>query len=370
LGRRKIVYIVSDIDKSLSFEWLVQRLKKHWNLSFILIGPAQSQLSLFLAEESIPYCEISDTQFSTWVSKWLKIFGLLLSLRPDVVHTHLWRANLLGLSASWILRIKKRIYTRHHALVHYREFKKGRTGDLLCNFWATSIIAISKNIQNILVERDKADVQKIEVIHHGFDLNYFKEVADNRVQSLKSKYQLGEFELIVGVIARYQEWKGIQYIIPAFKKMLNDYPQSHLVLANANGGFKSQIQTALNSLPKGKFTEISFESDLAALYKIFTIYIHTPVDSESEAFGQTYVEALAAGIPSVFTLSGIATEFITHEKNALVAEFVDSDSIFVSMKRMLSDETLRQRLITNGRESVEKFSLERMVIALENLYSQ
>jgi glycosyltransferase involved in cell wall biosynthesis len=370
LGRKKIVYIISDIDKALSFEWIAQKLVDRWNLVFILIGDKKTQLALFLAKESVPFYEISDAQHRNWFSKWAKIFRLLSSLKPDAVHTHLWRANLLGLSASWILRIKKRIYTRHHALVHYQEFKRGRAGDLLCNFCATHIIAISKNIQHILIDRDKASAKKIEVIYHGFDLNYFENVKEERIQALKSKYQISQSALIVGVIARYQEWKGIQYIIPAFKKLLHDYPLAHLVLANANGNFKSEIQAALGTLPKDKFTEINFESDLASLYRIFNVYVHVPIDSESEAFGQTYVEALAAGIPSVFTLSGVASEFIVHEKNALVAEFKDSESVYSCINRLLSDESLRKTLITNGKKSVEKFSLERMVQGLENLYSQ
>lgn len=370
LSKKKIVYIISDIDKALSFEWTVDGLKTDLNLTFILIGKEQSQLSRFLTQQSVPFFEISDNQYRSWFQKWVRIFRLLLLLKPDVVHTHLWRANLLGLSAAWIGLIKKRIYTRHHALVHYKEFKKGRIGDLLCNFWATDIIAISKNVQNILSVRDHANPRKIKIVHHGFDLGYFQGIDQDRILSLKAKYHLDHAEPIVGVIARYQEWKGIQYIVPAFEKLLEDYPQAHLVLANAHGSFKTQIQNALNRLTKNKYTEIDFESDLAALYQTFSVYVHAPIDSESEAFGQTYVESLASGVPSVFTMSGVAPEFIVHQKNALVAEFQDSESIYNSLKRLLTDESLRDRVIAEGKESVKKFSLEHMLQALENLYSQ
>jgi glycosyltransferase involved in cell wall biosynthesis len=323
-----------------------------------------------LTQESVPFFEISDDRYRSWFLKWIRIFRLLLSLKPDVVHTHLWRANLLGLSAAWIGLIKKRIYTRHHALVHYKEFKKGRIGDLLCNFWATDIIAISKNVQNILTVRDHASPRKIKIIHHGFDLSYFQEIGKDRILSLKAKYHFDNAEPIIGVIARYQEWKGIQHIIPAFEKLLEDYPRAHLVLANAHGSFKTQIQNALSRLPNNNYTEIGFESDLAALYQIFSAYVHVPIDSESEAFGQTYVESLASGVPSVFTMSGVAPEFIVDKKNALVAEFQDSESIYNSLKKLLTDKNLRDRVVTDGKESVKKFSLEHMVRALENLYSQ
>jgi len=370
LSRKKIVYIVSDIDKALSFEWTVRGLKGRVTLTFLLIGKENSYLSQFLRRESVPFFEISDNKYSSLLSKWVKVFRLLFTLKPDVVHTHLWQANLLGLSAAWIGVVKKRIYTRHHALVHYKEFKKGRIGDLLCNFWATDIIAISKNVQNILTVRDHADPRKIKVLYHGFDLNYFREVDHARILSLKTKYDLNQAEPIVGVIARYQEWKGIQYVIPAFEKLLEDFPRAHLVLANAQGSFKTPIQNALNKLPKSKYTEITFEPDLAALYRVFSVYVHVPIDPESEAFGQTYVESLASGVPSVFSLSGVAPEFIVDKKNALIAAFQDSSSIYDSIKRLLTDKKLSEQLIVNGRESVKKFSLEYMVQALENLYSQ
>ncbi len=44
--------------------------------------------------------------------------------------------------------------------------------------------------------------------------------------------------------------------------------------------------------------------------------MHVTIGKHYEAFGQIYVEALAAGIPSVFTLTGIAPEIIEHEHNA------------------------------------------------------
>ena len=40
----------------------------------------------------------------------------LLKWKPKIVHCHLRKASLIGLIGSYILRIKKRIYTRHHGV--------------------------------------------------------------------------------------------------------------------------------------------------------------------------------------------------------------------------------------------------------------
>ncbi|MCH8903489.1 MAG: glycosyltransferase family 4 protein [Bacteroidetes bacterium] len=100
------------------------------------------------------------------------------------------------------------------------------------------------------------------------------------------------------------------------------------------------------------------------------MFIHTPLDDHSEAFGQVYIEALAAGIPSVFSKSGIANEFIIDQKNALVVDHQNEEQIVAAVKRILNDDELRSELISNGREDVKtKFDLPVMINALEELYN-
>lgn len=253
-------------------------------------------------------------------------------------------------------------------MIHYYEFKKGRKWDRVNNRLATDIIVISDNVKQVIIDLDKGDKKKIHVIHHGFNLDYFNPVNTERLSRIKNLYKVESKNPVVGVISRYLELKGIQYIIPAFKKLLEKKPSSHLMLANARGEFQKAIQTLLKELPPNTYTEISFEEDLASLYQTFDIFVHVPVDPQREAFGQTYVEALASGIPSIFTLSGVAPEFIKHEENALVVPFCDSESIYKAMVRILNDSELRNHLIANGKESANQFPLSKMIDQLRQVY--
>ncbi len=138
----------------------------------------------------------------------------------------------------------------------------------------------------------------------------------------------GEDAPVIGVVARYEILKGIQCIIPAFRRLLEDFPDAKLVLANAYGHYAHQIRRLLRGmLPDHSYCEIQFEPDPVALYSSFDVFVHTPLVAGYEAFGQVYVEALAAGLPSVFTPSGIAAEFITDQLNAHLVPFQDSDAI-------------------------------------------
>ncbi|NJO03565.1 MAG: glycosyltransferase family 4 protein, partial [Bacteroidia bacterium] len=264
---------------------------------------------------------------------------------------------------------RRRVNTRHHASLHHVYFPRAVYYDRIINYLATDIIAISENVRNILVNWEKTPAAKVQLIHHGFRLNLFQSVAAGQVEALQQRYGTQGCFPVVGVIARQTHWKGIQYIIPAFAELLKHYPQAHLLLANAHGDYQAEIQARLQTLPAESYTQIRFEDNLFALYKLFDLHVHTPIDAHSEAFGQTYVEALAAGVPSVFSLSGVAPEFIVHEKNALVVPFQDSDSVYRAMHRLLNESALRQALINQGRQDVQiHFGLDKMIKSLEMLY--
>jgi glycosyltransferase involved in cell wall biosynthesis len=372
MKKTKVVYVVSEIEKSLGFEWIAQTIDRtKFELVFFIIGKKNTELAAQLTKEDIAIYEFSFNRKSNLVGIFIKIVFRFFQLRPNVIHTHLFYANLLGLTAGWLAFIPKRVYSRHHAMVHYDEYPKGLKWDKYCNFMATHIIAISNNVKNILIEKDKARPKKIHIVHHGFQLSYFQNVDNERVRVLKEKYhQSPQHFPVIGVISRYLKLKGIQYILPAFKKLKGKYPNAHLILVNTRGNYSDSIRSQLSQLASGSFTEIEFEYDLIALYKLFDVFVHVPIDAASEAFGQTYVESLASGVPSVFTLSGVAPEFIVPGQNALVVPFCDSESIYLSIVRILQDGGSRNTLIMNGKKSAELFPLSKMVNQLEKIYQR
>lgn len=364
-------YIISDIDKALAFEWVAEGLNKtKFDLSFILLNKnPDCDLEKWLRERNIPVYYVHYAGKKQLFSVFWKVKKLLKQLKTQVVHCHLFDASLIGLLAAKTLGIKKRIFTRHYATFHHEYFPRAVYYDKFINSLATDIVAISKNVENVLLEKENVKSEKISLIHHGFKLEMFENVSQKEVEELKNKYNLHNKYPVIGVIARWTHLKGIQYIIPAFAELLEKYPNAHLVLANAKGEYVNEVKNLLSQIPQEHYTEISFEKNLPALYKTFTLYVHTPINAAVEAFGQTYIEALAAGIPSVFTLSGVASEFIEHEKNALVVDFCDSQAVFEALHWLISDEDLQKKLIQEGKESIKNiFTLQTHLAKLEKLY--
>jgi glycosyltransferase involved in cell wall biosynthesis len=85
-----------------------------------------------------------------------------------------------------------------------------------------------------------------------------------------------------------------------------------------------------------------------------------------EAFGLIYIEAMAAGAAVVGTALGGAADICRHEQNALVVPTDHPGAMAAAVER-LADPVFRARLVAGGRETATRFSLARMVDAMEAL---
>ncbi|MFQ3576693.1 MAG: glycosyltransferase family 4 protein [Cytophagales bacterium] len=368
--RIKVLYFIYDIDKALIFEWIFSKINQNkFELVFVLLNYRKSGFEDFLTENNGKFYRVEYKDKSDILKAFLKVFKIIIFEKPKIVHCHYFDANIIGIISSFFLGVKKRIYTRHYSTYHHDYFPKAVWYDKLINWFSTDIISISKVVSEVLIEKEKVQQRKIHLIHHGLIYKDFNEVEETRIASLKKKYEYENNFPVIGVISRQTELKGIQYIIPAFKDLLVDYPNAKLVLANAVGDYKNEINFLLSTLPKETFIEIRFEYDTPAFYKTFDVFVHCPIDIKVEAFGLTYIESLAAGIPSVFTLSGVASEFIEHKKNAIVVSHKNVREITDAIKLLITDNTLRQKIIQNGNEDVKNFDFENMLLKLEELYS-
>ncbi len=367
---KKIGFIISDIDKALAFEWVAEHLdQKKFEQFYILVNPGPTYLESFLKEKGLKVYRLEPPSGWRIFSSIRKTLKILKQEKPQIVHCHLYQANRVGLIASYLGKVKKRIYTRHFSTYHHLFHPRAVFLDKILNRLSTDIVAISSNVRDVLVQMEKVKPEKVHLILHGFDLELFKNISEERVQKIKDKYRIPENKFTIGVIARFTFWKGVQEIISAFERFNKKNPESHLVLANAQGDYATEIHLLLDKLPYDSFSMIEFEYDMPALYKVFDVYVHTPIDDHSEAFGQTYVESQASGIPGIFTLSGIAKEFIVDQENALVVPFKDSGSIEKGLD-IIHSGGYRKEWIEKGKSVVyDLFPLPKMIKSLEDLYS-
>lgn len=370
----KVLSVLFNIAKAQEHEWFVRFIdRSRFELEFVLINAKGSFMDTFLQNEKVPvhhftYSGKKDLPSLTW-----KLFLLMRREHYDIVHAHLFEGTLAGMTAARLAGVKMRISTRHYSDFHHVWFPSAVKYDRFINRQATHLVAISKNVQNILTQYEQVPISKIRLIHHGIDMDDYKPgaVHTDRVQVLRTKYNIPEGTAVVGVISRFIELKGLQYLIPAFREVLTQYPDTVLLLANASGAYKSQVENLLKSIPEKNYRLIVFENDIAALYKLFSCFVHIPISASAEAFGQIYLEALASKVPSIFSLSGVAPEFAIDKKNCLVVPFKDEVKVKEALLYLLNPSTDKEQLIKNGYELVAStFDVRNKIRKLEQLYSE
>lgn len=368
--KTKLCIVLSDVDTSHLIETMGRSLDVNkYEVSFVFLGRNVPSLFHKLQPEGYSVHFIECRSKKDFLKALLKMRRVLRQIKPDIVHTHLVNASLIGLTAARLNGIKKRIHTRHHSVETHYDYPHGVYYDKLINSLSTHIVAISDVVFRVLTQRERVDPAKVSVVRHGFDLDRFK-ADESLIGEVREKHALTDRYPVIGVISRHIHWKGVQYVIPAFKELTRKYPKAKLVLANASGPYEQEIRSLLESLDESQYVLIKFEKRIFELYQTFDVFVHVPVGLEYEAFGQVYVEALTVGVPSVFTLSGIANDFINDRHNALVVPHQDSKAIVTAIDLLLTDAELTNTLISNGKASVQElFTQEQMAAALDRLYS-
>lgn len=369
--KRKLVYIISQVSHSRLFEWTADLLSREkYELCFILLHKSDSPFETYLRNAGFSVYRIPYNSKSDLPSCVRKIRSILRKEKAQIVHTHLFEGGLAGSLGAKLAGIKRRIHTRHDAMIHHDFHPSAVKYDRITNKMSTDIIAITKSVAHILRQLERVPPEKIHIIHHGFKLSEYAQVSDDRIETAQQKYFKGTpAGPVIGVVSRFIEWKGIQYIIPAFKQVLEEFPQAHLLLCNAQGPYEQVLLGQLKALPPTSYTRVIFENDMAAVYKLMNVFVHVPVDEKSEAFGQVYIEAMAAGVPSVVTKSGIAADCMLDGENSLCVSFRNSEAIATGITRLLRDDNLSTRLSSEAALMVFKeFGIERMITELEKLY--
>lgn len=370
--KKKICHIFSDVQNGSFFEALAaSNDKSRYDVCFVMVAERPNAFFESLKQQGH---EIHFVRFSNRkkiLGSIIEMRRLLLKLKPTIVLTHLVNASLVGLIAARLCGIKKLVSYRHHSIECHTYYPHAVYYDKAVNYLSTFVVANTQMTAEILIEKEGLPPEKVRVINYAYHPESFA-VSERSVNELKQRYDLTDNSPVVGVVSRFVHWKGVQFIIPAFRRLAEDYPNAKLVLANATGSYSKEIDKILtDNLTGSQYLLIDFEKDIFSLYRSFDVFVHVPIDRYVEAFGQTYVEALMLEVPSVFTLSGIANDFIVDNKNAVVVAHQDSNAIYEAMKRILTEPETRENIVREGKKNVlELFQYERLGKQLDLLYSE
>jgi len=336
-------------------------LQKKWDVTYFFFGKETESLMKYtesLGLKVVFYQNITRAKIASYI---FRNVILILRINPLITLTFGQTATLIGFSASAISSKSTRIYLRMHTSMNKVEkYRFGTFYDRYSNFMAHKIVVPNKNTKDYLINSESVSADLIEVVEFGFELDDYKYLSDERKQQFSFKYNLDENFYYIGIASRFAPAKGLEYSIPAIAKLIGEYPNIKLVIAGVGDKISQDFQLLLNQIPVDRYLLIDRVFDMAAFYNGIDLFVHTPIDATVESFGLVYVEAMAAGIPCVFTLSGIAKDISRNEENCLVVEYKNEIGIYNAIKRLYNDRNFALHISSKSPMDVLDFDMKKM----------
>lgn len=250
-----------------------------------------------------------------------KLRRLFKTLKPDIIHSHLFDDTLPTLIAAKLTGIKLRFITKQDTFFHWLYAPGIVKFDRLNNFLATHIVAVSGECKQFILEKEKALPEKVRLIHHGIHLDKLSKINDTTKKVLIQQYGLND-KIVIGTIARLIDWKGHDIILEVAERIVKRYPNV-VFLFIGQGDLKTKIEkiAAEKGISKNIILTGWVDRDkIPSTYGIMDIYLHA---ARYEPFGFVIAEAMLNAVPVLSTKTGAALDAIKHKENGYLVEYDD-----------------------------------------------
>lgn len=258
-------------------------------------------------------------------------------------------ARLLGLKVVWIEHVTPERWLSFNPLkifyIWYSRFAK--------------IVVVSQAIKNQLVENIKINLARITVIYNGIDLPIVN------FHDFRSRVNKKGF--IIGVVARLEEEKGIEYLIRAVEIVNKIIPQLRLIIVG-DGSQRKNLQWLVSSIGISNQVQfVGFQKNTTGWIRNFDVLVLP--SAKRESFGVVLIEAMASLRPVIASRIGGTTEIVEHHKNGLLVEPANSEELAQAIIYLYNNPQKVLEMIKSAREKVESsFSKKQMAESFEKLF--
>lgn len=287
-----------------------------------------------------------------------KLYQFLKKENPDVLHTSGAEANFFGFFAGKLAGVPKTIVEEIGIPNHSSKAK------IIFQFIfrnADFVVGESRIVVNHIRSAFGLKEDKSKVVHNFGIFNYDFSGLENQ----KSKY---EFRMIM--ISRLEPVKNIEGVLNVFSRIKNDIEMNVKLIIAGSG----QSETLLNQKVKdlGLENEVEFLGFINDPYPYLAnadLYI---LNSHSEGFSNSLVEAMYSGTPSLSTNVGAAPEIIQDGVNGFIVPVNDEEALYEKLNEIIRlSESERNEMGKKGKETiVQNFSIEKHVYELMKIYKK
>lgn len=351
--KKKVVFVVNNFmiggAERLIVE-LVAGLKDRFDVSVVCVcgaGPLDGRLKEM---RMLVYYTGSRRMASSrffeivWILRlpitFFKTVRFFFRLKPDVVVTSLYQADILGGLAAYLTGVGKRIVIQHdhEPMGGLIRWLKRKVMTL-----SSGVIANSKATENFLKDYWGVDQQKITVIPNGVSLERFRETSQRDVNTLKTH------AVSIGALGRLEPVKGLNCLIEAVDLLKKDGLSPAVCIAGT-GSREASLKKAVMEKGLSNVRFLGMAEDPAIFFQGVDVVV---IPSLREGFGLVALEALlsetcvvASDIPSFRAL-------ITNGRNGFLFPPQDQELLARILKNLISDRTILQGIRHGIKEWIE-----------------
>jgi glycosyltransferase involved in cell wall biosynthesis len=342
---------------------LVSRLdRSFYDVSIVSLSNGSAVRKLQKAGFDVTVIESSDDAIAT-----ATLAAHLADARADVIHNHMFRAEVVGTKAAIALRdaghrrpwVMSTVHSsRVRSLDDQAELRRlGRGIDHL--------IVVSEAIDRKVVDEGRGSVPRT-LVYNGVDLERYSH--QEPCCTLREEYAMGDDAVIVGVVGRLELEKGHPTLLEAWPHVLERVPNAYLLIVGEGSRLDALHQIARAQGVERHVIFTGRRDDIPAVTAAFDVAV---LPSYREAQGLSILEAMAMSRPVVASNVGGIPEMIESGVNGLLVPPQDPGALADALVRVLVDHPFADMLGRAGHDTVhDRFCIQLMVNAVQELYDR
>jgi glycosyltransferase involved in cell wall biosynthesis len=166
-----------------------------------------------------------------------------------------------------------------------------------------------------------------------------------RSDDYRARVGVGPGDLLITYIGRIAREKNLELLLHAWETLAPVRGTAQLVLVG-RGPLEDEIRR--REIAGVHVTGLLQGHELSAAYASADVFTFP---SPTETFGNSLLEAMGSGLPSLVAASGGVLEFSEHGRNAWLVAPDSAGAIEEGLERLLTDSALRRRLADGGLET-------------------
>ncbi len=314
----------------------------------------------------------------------LRVADRLAALRTEIVHGHMYRAEVVGTLACDLVAERGTgrpwtVNTVHSSRVRSREDR-----ELIAGMTARidRLIAVSRSIEEKIHDEGRAG-SRVVLIYNGVDLTRYDH--QEACCTLPEEYGFPAGSPMVGVVGRLEAEKGHPTLIEAWPQVLAAVPDARLLVVG-EGSRRAALEEQAAALgllgPGGGSGAASRDVALPGASIVFTgrredvPAVTAALDvavlpSYREAQGLAILEAMALARPVVASRVGGIPEMLEDGVTGLLVPPGDAAALAAAIVRLLTDHPLADTMARAARDVAhERFCVQKMAAEIMDLYDE